>query len=240
MTISIVIPFYNEEEAFQETLDPLLKELEVSKVTYELILVDNGSWDKTGYLIDQAMIKNPRLKKVCVDKNEGYGWGIINGLKSTTGNYVGFICGDGQITARDVVKTVQFAIKENYNLVKVQRKKRKDGFLRVVVTRIYNWIVPYIFSLKTRDINGTPKIFSRELYEQLDLQSKDWFIDAEIMIKSDILGVHFQELPVTFNARKKGASHVSVLKAILEFVKNVYQFKTSRHYKSWKESKRLS
>ncbi len=240
MTVSIAIPFYNEEEAFQNMIDPLVDQLESAGISYELVLVDNGSWDKTGSLIDNAIAGNPKLKKVRIEKNEGYGWGIINGLKSSTGSHVGFICGDGQVTAEDVVKTVQFALNDERDLVKVRRVERKDGFLRVAVTRVYNWTVPYLFGLKTRDINGTPKIFSRKLYEQLDLQSKDWFVDAEIMIKSDHLKVDPYELPVTFNAREQGSSHVSVLKAILEFVKNVYHFKTCRHYKLWKKSKQSS
>ena len=236
--ISIVIPFYNEEECFQDMLGPLVHALE--SIDYELILVDNGSRDATGDLIDKAIVANHRLKKVRIENNQGYGWGIINGLKMSKGEYIGFMCGDGQISAKDVVKTLLELRDSSCDMVKVHRVKRKDGWVRIFTTRIFNAIVPFLFGLKSRDLNGTPKIFSRKVFGYVDLESKDWFIDVELMIKSEFLGLDIREVPVAFEARKQGTSHVSILKAVLEFIKNVYRFKTGKHYRQWKKSKRLS
>ena len=60
------------------------------------------------------------------------------------------------------------------------------------------------------------------------------------MVKSEALGLIINEIPVTFEAREKGASHVSILKAIFEFAKNVYRFKLGKSFKQWKKSRQLS
>ena len=238
MSVSIVIPFYNEEDCFQEMLDSLTNQLESDRIDYQLVLVDNGSWYATGILIDEAVKKNSCLKKVSVAKNQGYGWGIINGLNAADGDFVGYMCGDGQVKAEDVSKVIRLILQNPCDMVKVNRVERNDGWLRVSITRLFNWTVPFIFGLESRDLNGTPKIFLRKLLEELKLESKDWFIDVEIMVKSKQLGLKTHEVPIKFEARQKGASHVSALKAIYEFVKNTYLFKTGKSFKRWKKLKR--
>ena len=240
MLISITIPLYNEEECFQEMVESLVHQLESNKIDYELVLVDNGSWDATGKMIDEAVKNNSRLKKVRIEENQGYGWGIINGLKAASGDYVGYMCGDGQIHAEDVVRMARFIIESPCDLLKVQRTKRNDGWIRFAITTLYNWTVPALFGLKTQDLNGTPKLFPRNILDQLALESKDWFIDVELMVKSSVLGLKIHEIPVVFEARQKGASHVSVFKAIFEFMRNVYRFKTGKQFKQWKKLKQSS
>tara|TARA_B100000686_G_C16767236_1_gene962645 strand:- start:890 stop:1606 length:717 start_codon:yes stop_codon:yes gene_type:complete len=238
VSVSIAIPFFNEEACFRETLALLVDRLEAGRFDYQLVLVDNGSWDLTGELIDEAVSKNPRLKKVRVDKNQGYGWGIINGLGAADGQFIGYMCGDGQVRAEDVSRVIRHIMDNPCDMVKVFRTERNDGWLRFIVTRLFNWTVPFIFGLDSRDLNGTPKIFRRELLEQFQLESRDWFIDVEIMVKSECLGLNMHEIPIRFEARQKGMSHVSAIKAIYEFMKNTVLFKTGNSLKQWKKSKR--
>ncbi|MFQ5672002.1 MAG: glycosyltransferase family 2 protein [Nitrospinales bacterium] len=238
MVFSLVIPFYNEEECASQIIDSLVQFLDSSAIDYELILVDNGSRDRTAALIDQKVARHPRLKKVTVKVNEGYGWGIICGLQEAQGDYVGFMCGDGQIHPQDVVKSMSYASESNCAMVKACRNTRQDGLLRRIVTRIYNSIFALIFNLKTHDLNGTPKFFKRSYLDILDIQSKDWFIDAEIIIKLESLGVKIDEIPVAFHARKGGSSHVKIVTTCVQFLKNAYRMKTGKDFLEWKKSKR--
>jgi len=78
----------------------------------------------------------------------------------------------------------------------------------------------FLFPVKSRDINGTPKLMRRECYRQLDLVSKDWFIDAEIMIKSTEKSYRVGEVEVSFMPRASGDSNVH-LTTSFEFVRNM-------------------
>ncbi|MBI4599771.1 glycosyltransferase family 2 protein [Candidatus Uhrbacteria bacterium] len=239
MLVSLVIPFYNEEQCLNKVVDPLVETLETNQIDYELALVDNGSWDNTGKLIDQKVSQNPRIKKIRVEVNQGYGWGILTGLRKCQGAYLGYLCGDGQIKPDDVVKTIRHILKNDSDFVKVRRVKRMDHVVRRWVSKLYDLTVPLIFSLKVRDLNGTPKIFKRQYLDMLDLQSKDWFLDAELLIKWKRLKLEIDEIPVVFYPRLGGSSHLSLLRAIWQFAKNAYRFRTNKELVEW-EKKRVS
>ena len=210
-------------------------ERESSSSDYELILVNNGSVDKSPQILENlAGTKPGKIKVVHISVNQGYGWGIINGLKLASGEFVGYMCGDGQIKPQDVIKVFHSIKNENYDLVKVKRVVRKDGIIRKVLSTVYNFLFLVAFNARTLDVNGSPKVFKRELLEIISPSSKDWFLDAEIMIKAKYLNLKVEEVPVEFLRREKGRSHVGFL-TILEFTKNMFYYKLGRGIKEWKK-----
>jgi len=223
-TFSLVIPLYNEEKNVTKVIVPIISELKKERIDYELILVNNGSQDETGKLIKELNKKNSRIKLVKIEVNQGYGWGIISGLKKTRGKYIGFMCGDEQVHPGDVIKTYHKLVSDNLDLCKVSRVIRQDGFKRRLISIFYNFIFSLIFPVKSRDINGTPKIMKREVYEKINLKSKDWFIDAEAMIKCEKKGYKIGEVPIIFYQRKEGVSNVK-LSTIFEFLKNILRYR---------------
>jgi glycosyltransferase involved in cell wall biosynthesis len=222
---SLVVPFYNEEANLPEVPRALAAALDEAGVDYELITVDNGSRDGTGALLAGLASQNPRVRPLRVEVNEGYGWGVLNGLRAARGEYVAWMGGDGQIAPADVVRTWQTMVDLAPDLAKVRRVRRGDGWKRILVSQFCNMLFPLLFPVTSRDINGTPKIMRRELCESLDLQSKDWFIDAELMIKLGYRGARILELPVVFLAREKGSSSVRV-SSIFEFLANIWRART--------------
>ncbi len=104
------------------------------------------------------------------------------------------------------------------------RITRGDGIKRLVMSTIYNWLFRLLFSLDARDINGTPKLMWRSRFTELELTSKDWFIDAELMIGATQRGFRMAEVQVHFAARDHGASNVR-LSTLLEFVKNMLHYR---------------
>lgn len=221
--VSLVIPLYNEAENIKKSVSTLLTVFQREGINYELVLVDNGSRDTTGELISEYARENPRIRKCVVKENQGYGWGIIKGLEMAKGDYLGFMCGDGQIIPEDVAKTINKLLNENLDLCKIRRVYREDGLKRKLVSSIYNMLFKIAFHFNFSDINGTPKIFTREVYNKLKPVSKDWFIDAEIMLKCTEMRYKIGELPVIFYKRKVGKSNVG-LSTITEFIKNTLKY----------------
>jgi len=221
MALSLVIPFYNEEKNVREVISGLSDTFERSSADYELILVNNGSSDKTPQILESLARKKPdAIKVVHVSVNQGYGCGIINGLKRVSEEYVGFMDGDGQIKPSDVLRVYSKLIDEDLDLCQVKRVAREDGPIRKFISYCYNFVFRFLFSLNVKDINATPKIMRRDIYEKLDLVSKDWFLDAEVIIKCTKMRCKIGEVSVTFHKRETGKSYVN-LSTILEFLKNM-------------------
>ena len=235
MNLSLVIPFYNEQENIKVVVDGLVNSFEQASIEYELVLVNNGSVDASPQILeDLAKEKQKTIKIVHVQINQGYGWGIINGLKNATGEFVGFMSGDGQINTESVLRVLECIRNENYDLVKVNRVVRHDGMTRRVLSLLYNFLFWVLFNVKTKDVNGSPKVLRRELLNVIDPISKDWFIDAEIMIKAKYLNLNVEELPTEFLRRKKGRSHVKFT-TIFEFVRNMLDYRFSRRMREWRQ-----
>ncbi len=222
--LSLAIPLYNEADNVEQVVTDLVHALEKANIDYELVLVNNGSTDATGDIIERLARENPRLVPVHIPVNRGYGWGIITGLRHCRGRYLGYAWGDNQVRAEDVVRIFLRLRQGDVDMVKSLRVERHDGWQRLVITRIYNAVFPFFFPVRSADVNGCPKIFAREAYEVLRPKSRNWFIDAEIMIKAHRLGLRVAEVPVVFYPRTSGKSKVR-WKTVLEFAWDMIRYR---------------
>lgn len=236
MTLSLVIPFYNEEINIEKVVSDLINSFEQGSIDYKLILVNNGSYDNSPRILENLAKEKPdRITVVHVEVNQGFGWGIISGLKLANGDYIGYMCGDGQTKPEDVVRVYRQIEQGNYDLAKVKRVSRGDGLWRRTISFVFNRLFWLMFRVPSQDINGTPKIFERNWMEKLCPTSKDWFIDAEVMIKARYLAMRIGEVPTEFLTREKGKSHVA-LATSLEFIKNMLSYRFLGGIKQWKQS----
>lgn len=221
--ISLVIPCYNEERAIASTATQLADEFSRHNISLELILVDNGSTDGTREVIDSLIAEGWPIHKVVVEKNQGYGCGVIAGLTRARGRFVGFSCADEQVEAHDVYKLYNLAAKSSTpKLFKVRRRFRLEGFARRLVSVTYNTLTSILFGdLGSMDLNANPKLLPREYAVAMRLASKDWFLDAEVMIKARLMNLPIFEMNVFSLLRSEGASNVRPA-TCWEFVQNLF------------------
>lgn len=218
--LSLVLPFYNEEKNVRSVVEGLRAALEAEGVDFELVLVNNGSSDETGPLLAQMARDDPRLRLVRVYPNQGYGWGVLNGLRAARGRVVGWMGGDGQIAPEDVVRTWRRMARGDVDLARVWRVERHDGPVRLLVSALWNLAFALAFGAFYPDVNGTPKLFRRSALASLDLQSRDWFLDAELLVEAHLRGWRVAAVPVVFHPRREGRSHVR-WQHLLEFLRNL-------------------
>ena len=223
---------YNEEAVAEWVVFEIQKVLGREKIDYELILVNNGSKDRTGNVLENLIQKDHRIKLIHIKENEGYGWGIISGLKNVRGDVVGYSDGDGQIDPEDIIKVYNNLKISNSDLCKGTRCNREDGYKRVVASYFFNQIFNKAFSIPIKDVNGKPKIFKREILDNISLKSKDWFIDAELMMNLFHKGYKSNEVMIKFRKRTVGKSYVS-FNAVREFTQNMIKWKLAL----WKNKK---
>lgn len=222
--LSLVIPAYNEAENIKLVISGLVEEFRKVHQPLELIVVNNGSMDDTHCILIDLQRVYMEVRVVDVFPNRGYGNGILEGLKVASGYYAGWMHADRQIDPRDVVKVFRDLETSGANLAKGVRKHRFESKFRNFQSAVYNAIFALLFGGRHPDVNGTPKIFKRELLGELCLVSRDWFLDPEIIIKLIYSGKKIVERDIVWRSRKKGNSKVSILTP-LGFIWKMFIFK---------------
>ena len=220
--LALVVPLYDEEGNVAGVAEGVLEAFRLAGVPLTLVLVDNGSRDGTRAEVQALEARHPEVQGLYLDKNQGYGGGILAGMaRAPAGAEVlGYLWGDGQVAAEDVVRIYRRLVAEGAEVCKARRVQRMDGWQRSVVTRVYNTVTLWLFHVDSPDANGCPKLFRRAAWERLAPTSKDWFLDPEIMIGAANAGMKLAEVDVVARARDFGVSKVGA-GTILEFAWNL-------------------
>ena len=227
--LSLVILCYRAEEFAREFARRAVEMLEEAGVeSFELVLVGNyvaGSEDSTPRVVQELADSDPRLRCTTLEKQGMMGWDMRSGLEAARGNYLAVIDGDGQMPLGDVAQLFTLMRREGYDLGKTFRITRGDGLRRRFISNVYNKLMHLLFpGIQARDMNSKPKILTRTAYEKLELESDDWFIDAEIMIQARRHGFRIGELPTGFLGLTGRRSFVKV-GAIFEFLGNLVRYR---------------
>jgi len=229
--LSIIILCYRSNESIISLAKQVQEVARNLTNSYEIVLVGNyieGSDDKTEAIVREIAENDKNFIAVCKPKKGMMGWDMKEGLRMAQGNYLCVLDGDSQFPIDNIEKCFNKIKSSSYSLVKTYRTTRGDGIYRKVISRGYNFIFSLLFpNVNSKDVNSKPKIFTREVYEKMDLTSDDWFIDAEIMLNIERLQVEFYELPTHFLELEGRSSFVKV-SAVFEFLKNLILFKIRR------------
>jgi glycosyltransferase involved in cell wall biosynthesis len=237
--ISLIMPCYDEQDAIPYTIPHLVQAFERAGHRLEIVACDNGSTDRTGEIIKQFVAEGLPVVHHRVERNEGYGNAILKSIPVCLAPWIGVISADGQVDAEDVARLFE-AVKHSDGKVlgKVRRRFRMDGVTRKIVSVLYNGFVWVLWPrLGSIDVNGTPKIVHRDVLEAMNLRSKDWFLDPEMMIKAHYMGVRVLEMNVFARMRSNGLSHVRP-SACLEFFVNLLRFRFGGALTGWRNGRR--
>jgi glycosyltransferase involved in cell wall biosynthesis len=222
--LSAIVLCYQAREAIHRVVDPLYEQLEAAGIPYELVLVANqwpGRPDPTGVVVVEFARHRDTVRTVMEVKQGAMGWDMRSGLAAARGDYLVVIDGDAQNPVDDVLKMYRRMNETGVEVMKGRRIARFDGPYRRAISVVYNLAFAVMFGTRgIWDINGKPKGLTRAAYEALDLESDDWFIDAEIVLSARRRGLVVAELPVVFHRNEERASFVRPA-AILEFVGNM-------------------
>lgn len=224
LSLSVVILCYRAGKDVKGFVEEVVDCLEKEMDDWQIILVGNyfeGTGDRTPEVVREMAEMDDRIRAVTRIKEGMMGWDVRSGFSEATGDVIALIDGDGQMMGQDIVRAYRILRKEACDLVKTYRIKRHDGLYRGLISRVYNFIFHILFKgLDVRDVNSKPKLITKTAYGMLNLESDDWFIDAEIMIQARRLRFKVIEIPSVFYELKGRRSFVR-LPAILEFIKNL-------------------
>jgi glycosyltransferase involved in cell wall biosynthesis len=226
--LSAIVLCYRAGHSAPRVLDPLSRVLSESGVSHELVLVANyhrGEPDPTPDVVRQWAADRQDVRVVARPKKGGMGWDMRLGFEAATGSVLVVIDGDEQNPVEDVLRMYEEMRRTGVDVCKGRRIVREDGPYRRLLSGVYNFLFRTLFGTRgIKDVNGKPKGLTKAALEQLELDSDDWFIDAEIIIKAHRLGLRIGELPVVFRENPQRASFVKPA-TIVEFLRNMTRYR---------------
>ena len=202
--LSIVITAKDEEENIKPLLESI--RLSLSGIDYEVILVDDGSTDKT----KQQILNNADERTVLVElrKNYGQSTAMTAGIDYSTGRYIALLDGDLQNDPSDIPGMLDLLKRDDWDVVAGNRKNRKDGmFLRKIPSKIANALIRRMTGVYIRDYGCTLKVFRREIAEELNLYGE---LHRFIPVIAKIQGARITQVDVKHHPRKFGKSKYGI------------------------------
>lgn len=224
MNLSIVIPCYNEAA----NIPLILKQFnnKISNDSIELVLVNNGSTDNSKLVLNALVDKYEFVRIVNIEINQGYGYGILTGLKTCKSDYIGWTHADMQTDPNDIIRAYDI-IKSKEFPKNIYVKGLRKG--RSIFDLIFTWSMSLFesiyFKQKLWDINAQPNIFHKSLLEKWGNPPHDFSIDLFALYKANKLNFKIFRFSVLFAERIHGQSKWnSGIKSKIKFICRTLKF----------------
>ena len=217
MTLSVIIPLYNEEENIPLLYEELKNYLDPLNKEYEILFVDDGSTDGTLSLLEKIQAEDSKVVVLSLRRNFGQTAAFAAGFDLSRGDIVVTMDGDLQNDPSDISKLLEL-IKDN-DLVSGWRKKRKDPFFsRRLPSLVANWLISRVTGVKLHDYGCSLKAYRRDVIKNLKLYGE---MHRFIPAVASWYGVRVAEVEVAHHPRLKGRSKYGIsrtLKVVLDLI----------------------
>jgi glycosyltransferase involved in cell wall biosynthesis len=236
ISLSVFFPCYNEQDNIVRVVRQATKVLESIGADFEIIIVNDGSSDKTGEVADSLAGTNNRIRAVHHPRNLGYGAALQTGFRRATKPLVFFTDGDGQFDIEEIkallamMEPQRFSATEHtedtekkYDIVCGYRLNRRDPFVRKLNGWLWTKLVCLLFGMKIRDIDCAFKLFRRDVIEHIKMESSGALISAEILARATRAGYKITEVGVHHYPRTAGRQTGAKLRVILRAFKELFK-----------------
>lgn len=204
--ISIVLPAYNEEDNIATAITRCLAVLEQLGRPHEVLVVNDGSKDQTLARSRELAERHPQVRVIDFERNRGYGVALSAGFQSAKYNLVFYTDSDNQFDVSELKYLLP--IIDSYDLVVGFRIYRYDLPLRLFLSWGYNLLIRLLFRIRLHDVDCSFKLLRREIFDVIQLEARDFFIDTEIILKANRLGYRINEVGVRHYPRMAGHTTV--------------------------------
>lgn len=212
--LSVIIPAYNEEQNIKNTVKEVCHALNQINITYEMIIVDDGSKDNTGKIIDELSRQNERIKSIHHPENRGPGSGIFTGIKYGSGEFIIFIPADLAINPLDISKYIESG-KTADVIIGLRSDRRDYSFFRKIISYVNIYLIRLLFRMKEHQFNYI-NMYRRSIFNHIKIESQSVFITAEIIIKAKYAGFRLKEVKISYVPRAFGKSSTGSIKVITQ------------------------
>lgn len=200
--LSLVFPAFNEAGNLGELLESALALGRRLSDAFEIVVVDDGSRDRSAALLGAFRARHPEIRVVTHPSNRGYGAALRSGLRAARGELVFFSDADLQFELTELVRLLDHT--SRLDVVAGYRAPRRDGLGRRLLAAGWGRLVRTLFGVPVRDIDCAFKVFRREVLEDLPIASIGAFVNTEILVRAQAAGFAIGEVPVSHRPRRAG------------------------------------
>lgn len=212
-SVSAVFPCFNDAPTIEGLVDRVHDALTPHVDAVEVVVVNDGSTDGSGELLDRMAADREWLRVVHHDRNRGYGQALISGFSTARNEWIFYTDGDAQYDPAEVADFLPLATAD-VDIVQGYKVGRGDTWYRKVIGRVYHHTVKLMFGLKVRDTDCDFRLFRRRLFTERPLTSTSGVICVEMMHRFQHGGARFAEAPVRHYFRPHGRSEFFRVPAI--------------------------
>lgn len=221
--ISVVLPAYNEEENIPKTVTAVVESLKGITLDYEVIVVDDGSRDRTAEVTSELASQHPCVRLVRHELNRGYGGALHSGFCAATRDLVFMTDSDNQFDVGEISKLLPLV--GVADLVIGYRAKRQDPFIRKLNAFGWNLLINVLFGYTARDVDCAFKLFKREILDNITIESRGATFSAEFLVRAKRKGYRIREVPVTHLPRLAGKPTGARIDVILRAFRELIRFR---------------
>jgi len=204
--ISLFFPAYNDAPSLPSLLHRTFETLRRVAVDYEVIVVNDGSADETGKILEELRQKYaPFLRIVTHDRNRGYGAALRSGFAAATKEYIFYTDGDGQYDPAELENLLR-AVTPATGLVNGYKTRRSDPWHRIAIGWLYNSFARWLFRIRLRDVDCDFRLIRRSRLAPESLRSTGGPICIELVRSIELSGSQVIEIPVDHYPRRYGRS----------------------------------
>lgn len=227
--ISVVIPCYNEEENVKDVYSNISAQLKKLGEKYEIIFVDDGSWDSTRKIVERIRKSDRNVVVAAHTKNMGLGKALETGFKKSSGNVIVTTDADSTHDPALIPRMVEM-VNRGYDVVVGSRYVKGGKMLnvppyRVAISMLAGTAIHVILGMwSVKDMTSGYRAYSRKV-KKVSVQSAGFQSELEILYKMNRLGARIAEIPIVLEMRKKGNSKFRLFKTAKQYIKLVLRLK---------------
>lgn len=221
MKITAFFPAHNEEANIGELAKKTSKVLSELCEEYEIIVVNDGSKDKTKEVVENLMKEDKHIRLINHEVNKGYGAALKSGFYNAKYEWIFFTDGDGQFDVSEIKKLIDLS--KDCDIATGYRIKRQDPIHRKINAFAWGTLVKLLFGFKVKDVDCAFKLIKKEIIDKIQLEADGAMISTELLAKANKLGYRIKEVGVNHYPRKAGKQTGAKLKVILRAFKELFK-----------------
>lgn len=227
-TLSIVLPCFNEQETIENTVADVMSWMQRTAKKGEIIVVNDGSRDRSGEILEAIARQHPMVKIITHEKNQGYGLAIRSGCDAANFDVIGFMDSDGQFKPEDFDKLLPRL--EESPFVTGRRQHRADSFIRNMFGKILGGMNVVLLGLWVRDVNCGMKVFTRDVWKIIrPVHGVEKLFNTEMFLRLKYLNIPWITVDIPHYPRRAGTPTGGSPRVILRMFKEMWDLKRRMH-----------
>jgi glycosyltransferase involved in cell wall biosynthesis len=220
LNVSLIFPAYNDEATIRDVVEEGLRLLQGYATNFEIIVVDDGSPDRSGLIADELAAEHPGIVRVIHHQgNRGYGATLRSGAAASRYDWICMVDGDNEYAVSDLRKMLD--VREHYRLVIAFRYKKLYSTTRIFISFVYNVVLRFLFRTPFRDVSTGIRAFHRSILDEIELTSNSPFVGAELAIKAMLRGYPVGQIGIQTFPRSFGRGSATSLSNIVRTIRDM-------------------